>query len=79
MAAQTKSMIHTSRVLLLSMQDYKGESIITDKIPFSTCMMDLTERPGVTNFVNQGTQITQDYNCSPYILLWLKWSRSVDS
>ena len=54
------------------MQDYKGEHIIVDDIPFSTYMMDLTERLGVTNIVNQVTQLTKAYNCSPHTLLWLK-------
>ena len=72
MAVQTKDMVRTSHVLLLSIQDYINELIIVDNIVFSTCMMDLMERPGVANIVNQVTQFTQDYNCSPHIHLWLK-------
>lgn len=74
MLVQTKNMIRTSRVLLLSIQDYnyKGELVITDKIPFSTCMMDLMEQPGVANIINKSMQITQFYNYPPHIQLWLE-------
>ena len=72
MAAQTKFMVRIFRILLLPMQDYKREAIITDNILFSTCMMDLTERPEVAIIVNQVTQINLDYNCSFHIPLWLK-------
>ena len=72
MSAQTKEMVRTTKVLLLSMRDYQGKPIIADNIPFSTCMLDLTERPGMSHISNQVTQITQDYNCSPHMPLWLK-------
>ena len=64
MVAQTKDKNCTSRVLLLPMRSCKGEPIIANKIPFTTCMMDLTEQPGVANIANKVTQITKDYNCS---------------
>ena len=72
MSAQTKDMVRTTKVLLLSMQDYQGQPIIVDNLPLSTCMLDLTERPGLSNISNQVSQITQNYNCSPHMPLWLK-------
>ena len=72
MKAQTKDTVRTTRVLLLSLEDYQGQHIIVDNLPFSTCMLDLTVRPGLPHIANQVLQITQDYNCSPHIPLWLK-------
>ena len=72
MLLQTKDMIQTSQVLLLSMKDYKGDYLIADNIPFSTAILNLTERPGASSIVNQVNQITRNYNCSPHLPLWLK-------
>ena len=72
MPAQTKGTIRTTRVLLLPMEGYRGQSIIVDNLPFSTTMMDLTERLGLSHIANQVLQITRDYNCSPHMQLWLK-------
>ena len=72
MSAQTKDMFRTSRVLLLSMKDYKGEYLIADNIPFATVMMNLPERTGVASIVNQVTQLTQNYNYSPHLPFWLR-------
>ena len=51
--AQTKDTIHITRVLLLSMEGYKGQIILAQNLPFSTTMMDLTERPGLPPITNQ--------------------------
>ena len=58
MAAQTKDTIRTTRVILLSMEGYKGQLIIADNLPFSTYMMNLTELPGLPHIANQVLQIT---------------------
>ena len=72
MLAQTKDSIRTTKVLLLSMEGYEGQPVIADKLHFSTAMEDLTERPSLGHISNQVLQITQHYNCSPHIPLWLK-------
>ena len=72
MSAQTKDTVRTTRVLLLPLEEYQGQLIIADDIPFSTCILDLTERPGLSHIENQVLQITQYYNCSPHMPLWLK-------
>ena len=69
---QTKDMIWTSRVLFLSMKDYQGEYLTGDNIPFSAAMLNLTEYPNVDIIVNQVSQLTQTYNCSPHLPLWLE-------
>ena len=62
MLAQTKDMIKKSRVLLLSIKDYRGEYHLVDDITFSAAMLNLTEQPGVGSIVNQVTQLTRIYN-----------------
>mmetsp|Transcript_40612 Transcript_40612/g.45381 ORF Transcript_40612/g.45381 Transcript_40612/m.45381 type:complete len:140 (-) Transcript_40612:897-1316(-) len=47
MLAQTKDMIRTTRVLLLSMESYQGAHITANNLPFLEAMLNLTERPSV--------------------------------
>ena len=61
-----------SRVLLLSIKDYRGEYHLVNDITFSAAMLDLTEQPGVGSIVNQVTQLTRIYNFSLHLPLWLK-------
>ena len=72
MTAQTKDMIWTTRVLLLSMKAYQGAYITANNLPFSEAMINLTEKPSVDSIVNQIDQLTCNYNCSPHLSLSLK-------
>ena len=72
MLAQIKDMIRTTRVLLLSMESYKGAYITANNLPFSEAMLNLTERPSVNSILNEVHQLTRNYNCSPHLPLWMK-------
>ena len=45
MATQTKDQQRRRNVLLMSMEDYNGDNIISDKLTFSITTINLIERP----------------------------------
>ena len=54
------------------MEDYQGMYLTTNNIPFSKVMLNLSERPSMGSIVNQSNQLTQTYNYSQHLPLWLK-------
>ena len=72
MSLQTKDPVRTTRVLLMDLASYEGTNIIVNELPFSTTMLDLTERPGTISITNQVTQLTRKFSCSPNLSLWVR-------
>ena len=76
MLAQIKDQQRTVKVLLVSIKDYNSENLVRDKLTFSKTMTNMTKRLNSANIMNQVYQITQDYNCSLYLPLWMKFIKS---